>query len=164
MSIVQKCNLIKIMCFIFFKRNQKKQNQKIVLFDYKKLSFSILLCILTSTIFSQTVIKGSVQTSENVRMQNVSVLLVNENEDLLSYTSTNKNGSFSFEVYDNTRKFLVFRAIGYQENKIELINNKTNLIDLDGLILQSKPIELKEIVLDIKKPIFIKKDTIIFDA
>ncbi|MEZ7500466.1 TonB-dependent receptor [Flavobacterium sp. Arc3] len=91
-------------------------------------------------------------------------MLINENEDLLYYTSTNKNGSFSFEVYDNTRKFLVFRAIGYEENKIELINNKTNLIELDGLILQTKPIELKEIVLDIKKPIFIKKDTIVFDA
>lgn len=152
------------MCFIFFRRSHDKQNIKKLLINSKTVYATIFFIIMSSTVFSQTLIKGSVKTSENVNMQNVSVLLMNESEDLLNYASTNKNGSFSFEVYDNTRKFLVFRAIGYEENKIELINNKTNLVDLDGLILQTKPIELKEIVLDIKKPILIKKDTIVFDA
>jgi hypothetical protein len=152
------------MRFIFFSSTHNKQNLKKLLTKSKTVYSTIFFLILSSTVFSQTLIKGSVKTSENVSLQNVSVLLINENKDLLYYTSTNKNGSFSFEVYDNTRKFLVFRAIGYEENKIELINNKTNLIELDGLILQTKPIELKEIVLDIKKPIFIKKDTIVFDA
>ena len=164
MSIAQKCNLIKSMRFIFFSISHNKQKLKKLLINSKTVYATIFFLILSSTVFSQTLIKGSVKNSENVNMQNVSVLLMNESEDLLNYASTNKNGSFSFEVYDNTRKFLVFRAIGYEENKIELINNKTNLVDLDGLILQTKPIELKEIVLDIKKPIFIKKDTIVFDA
>lgn len=164
MSIVQKCNLIKSMRFIFLNRSHNKCSVKKSLVNSKTVCATIFFLILSSTVFSQTLIKGSVKNSENVNMQNVSVLLINENEDLLNYASTNKTGSFSFEVYDNNRKFLVFRAIGYRENKIELINNKTNSIDLNGLILQTKPIELKEIVLDIKKPIFIKKDTIVFDA
>jgi hypothetical protein len=153
-----------MMQFIFFYGNQKKQNLKIFLDESKTLYYSVILIILSSTVFSQTLIKGSIKTNENESIQNVSVLLINENEDLLDYTSTNKNGFFSFEVYDQTRKFLVFRVMGFEEKKIELINNKTKIIDLDGLILQTKLIELKEIVLDIKKPIFIKKDTIIFDA
>ena len=154
------------MQFIFFYRDKKKekQNLKKLLVKSKTLYCSVIFIILSSTVFSQTVIKGSIKTNENESIQNVSVLLMNENEDLLDYTYTTKNGFFSLEVSDKTRKFLVFRAIGYEEKKIELFNNKTKIIELDTIILQTKPIELKEIILKIKKPIFIKKDTIFFDA
>ncbi|NRT11677.1 hypothetical protein HNQ00_001302 [Flavobacterium sp. 14A] len=118
MSIAQKCNLIKSMRFIFFSISHNKQKLKKLLINSKTVYATIFFLILSSTVFSQTLIKGSVKNSENVNMQNVSVLLMNESEDLLNYASTNKNGSFSFEVYDSTRKFLVFRAIGYDENKI----------------------------------------------
>lgn len=101
------------MQFIFFYGNQQKQNLKIFLDESKTFYYSVLLIILSSTVFSQTLIKGSIKSNENESIQNVSVVLINENEDLLDYTSTNKNGFFSFEVYDQTRKFLVFRALGY---------------------------------------------------
>ncbi len=141
-----------------------KQNLKLLYSKCKiVLSISIFI-IFSNTVFSQTVIKGSIKNNENESVQNISVLLVNEKEDILDYTFTTKNGFFSFEVFNQDRKFLVFKGIGYEEKKVELINNKPKSIELDGLILQTKSIELKEIVIDVKKPIFVKKDTVIFDS
>lgn len=141
-----------------------KQKLKLLYTNRKSLSCIAIFIFLSSTAFSQTIIKGSIKNNENESIQHASVLLINEKEDILDYTFTTKNGFFSFEVLNQDRKFLVFKAIGYEEKKIELINNRTKAIELDGLILQTKSIELKEIVIDVKKPIFIKKDTIIFDS
>jgi hypothetical protein len=159
------------------RRNLDKMitNNHLYVWRYKqKLIFRILGCKTTfyglfilfysNFIFSQTVIKGSLKSDTGANIKSANVIVIDKNEDVTAYTFTNSNGLFSIEVADIKNKIVLIYADGYEEKKIQLDQNKSNLYDLGDIVLKIKFFELTEVIIHTERPIAIKNDTIVFNA
>ena len=57
--------------------------------------FTITLLFFSFILFSQTVIEGNVKQSRtNVSLNSVTIILKNQNDEIISFTYTNDEGNF----------------------------------------------------------------------
>lgn len=96
---------------------------------------------------------------------NSTVILKNINSnEIVVFCNSNENGYYELKT-NKTGKFTVtFSALNYETKTIEIeITNDTKIIK-KNIILVSKPLELREVVIKSERPLVIKKDTITFNA
>lgn len=130
----------------------------------KKYFLLILCCFPFCISFSQNIIKGKVSNDQNQPIISASVILKDANEKIVEYTFSDDKGNYNLST-NKTGSFILFvSSIGFEDNMNAFnLNNKSEIKNLD-FVLISKEIELKEILIESKRPITIKKDTIVFDA
>jgi len=120
-------------------------------------------CFKYTSSFSQShEVKGRVQSYSEKSVAFASLILLDSSNEILANTYSNENGEFMLKnVRLNFR--LVISALSYERDTIRLnighITSK-NLI----IRLKEKPLELNEVIVESRKPITVKKDTIVFDA
>lgn len=136
----------------------------------KKIIFKIgVLCMLlfcfSINIQSQSSgIKGTITDEGNVPLEMVSVALLNSKDNsFLSYTTTDKNGTFLLNDIPRDTVVLQLNLLGFKTFSKNLIYKK-QLVDLKTIVLSEDIGLLDEVVITAVVPIQIKKDTISFNA
>lgn len=118
----------------------------------------MLLCIIHFNSFAQNaILNGKITDSKNRGISNVSVSLLDENDDVLVYDFTDDNGYYSINI----------NTIKYKKLKIEIANMGfekvsqvlTNLSQPLNFTLKEKSLELEEVVVENEKRVRIANDT-----
>ena len=128
----------------------------------------VLLFVLCSVSLTtaQSVISGEIKSSNGESVENAFVIIYDRNNKLIEYVSTNANGFF---IFNKNYEFGLYRLeithLRYKKHiqNIIISTNEQKRIDLSIVLEPSEDIILKEIELTAKRPIIVKKDTIIYD-
>lgn len=113
--------------------------------------------------YTQTIIEGYVTDGETAKGVFATVVLKDENGKIITYTSTKNEGYFELKTSVKGVFNLNVSSLSYeaQSKKIEIVND---LKIKETIILKPKTTELKEVVVQSRRPITVKSDTIVFDA
>jgi hypothetical protein len=127
-----------------------------------KLVFLLPTLILFQNFcLSQTKISGIIKDTKSTLFSVSVVLKDSTNNNIVDYTYASKNGKYQFSTTKKGDFNITFSSLGYKTKSIafEITNQKNIKIDA---ILEEKPFELDEIIIEAEKAIKLKKDTITF--
>ena len=116
------------------------------------------------TSYSQNIIKGVVKDEDQHPIISASVILKDNTGKILTYSYVDESGKYELKTDKQGVFELIASSMGYEQKSIVLTFENKNEIKAIGFILNPKVTELKEIIIESKKPITIKNDTIIFNA
>jgi len=135
---------------------------KLILIKMKYYFFFIFLFNLN--IFSQTTIKGKISDTNNQPIVSASVILKTDTDETIGFSTTDELGKFEiiFEEVGNLK--IQINSLGYETKEQSINVIKKNEIKTYDFILKTKETLLEEVFIETKKPITVKKDTIIFNA
>jgi len=114
--------------------------------------------------YSQNVIKGNVKDKNNQSIVSANLILKDNTDKIIKYTYTDEYGKYLFKTEKTGMFVLTASSMGFEQKGIDILiegKNETKTIDY---ILTPKVTELKAILIESKKPITEKNDTIIFNA
>ncbi|WP_395067195.1 carboxypeptidase-like regulatory domain-containing protein [Flavobacterium sp.] len=123
-----------------------------------------LLFFSFCTSYSQNIIKGVVKDEDQHPIISASVILKDNTGKILTYSYVDESGKYELKTDKQGVFELIASSMGYEQKSIVLTFENKNEIKAIGFILNPKVTELKEIIIESKKPITIKNDTIIFNA
>ena len=124
----------------------------------------LLFCFSINTQSQSLGIKGMITDEANVPLEMVSVALLNSKDNsFLSYTTTDKNGTFLLNDIPKDTVVLQLNLLGFKTFSKKLIYKK-QFIDLKTIVLKEDIGLLDEVIITAVVPIQIKKDTISFNA
>jgi hypothetical protein len=127
-------------------------------------SVIIILLICINTAIKSQNISGIVKSTSHELIDGASIILKDQKHTIISYTYTNESGAYSLTTNKTGDFTLYVNTMGYEQQSVEVsITNNSEKRNID-LILNPKINELSEVVLETKRSIVIKKDTIIFNA
>lgn len=128
-------------------------------------TFFLLLYIFASTnLFSQNTIKGEVKDNINQPIISASIILKDNTGKIITYTYTDELGKYELKTEKLGKFVLIASSMGFEQKSIDLTFGNKNEKKTIDFILTPKVTELKEIILETKRPITIKNDTIVFNA
>lgn len=114
--------------------------------------------------FGQTTINGKVTDSigEPIAYANI-ILQTKEQKNIISFTSTKQDGSFSLETEEEGEYLLAFTSLGYAKKEVEISLPSQAPLKIE-VSLKEEQMQLDEVIITSESPIQTKKDTVIFDA
>lgn len=124
--------------------------------------FYIIISINTIC-YAQTIIKGYVTDSETTKGVFASVVLKDEQGKIITYTNTKNEGYFELKILFKGVFNLSVSSLSYeaQSKKIEI----TSSVKIkENFVLKPRSTVLQEVVVQSRRPITVKKDTIVFNA
>lgn len=125
----------------------------------------ILLIFSFYSIYSYSQIKGVIFDENNQAVPYINVLLkANISETIISYTSTSEKGQYYIDIRKIGKYRLLVSGIGYQTKTIPVEIKSLDNPLVFNITISSKAEVLDEIIVESKRPITVKKDTIIFNA
>jgi hypothetical protein len=128
-----------------------------------KSNLFIILFLFSLNAVGQVNISGSVYDSDNLELQQVSIIFMDmNNSNIVDYTFTNEFGRFLLNI-DKIGLFnLKFSHLGYSSKTIEIEITADQTVKNFNIILQEKTFNLNEVVIKADLPMAIKKDTVSF--
>ena len=130
-----------------------------------KIFYIFLFLLIPIKNFSQSKIIGFVKDSTNQTGILANVILKNSvDNSIVTFTSTNNDGSYLLEIENIGEFILSFSALSYETKLVSKTIVEVNEENSINVFLKSKSINLDEIVIQSKKPITVKKDTIVFNV
>ena len=129
-----------------------------------KLTLILILASLSFSTYGQNYFKGTIIDAKKEPIISASVILKDNTGSIITYNYTDELGKYSLKTEKTGQLVLIASSIGFEQQSKENRIEKKNEIKTIDFILASKVTELKEIIIESKKPITIKKDTIIFNA
>ncbi len=118
---------------------------------------AVAFLLLCPSLFSQTIIKGTVLDGDQTPLSYAGVMLLNASDSLLVKGAvTEDDGSFMFEEAPAGEYLLGISLIGYEDlfsATFEISNNESER-DLGAFRMQSGALELEEVEVVAKKPLF----------
>lgn len=127
----------------------------------RKVKLIILLCFFFNTIQSQTLLKGYVKNTNNSVFSASIILKDSIKASIIDYTYSSDNGKYQLLTSKKGKFILTFSALGFESKNILVKINNQKEIKID-VILEEKPFELEEVIIEAEKDIKVKKDTITF--
>lgn len=124
----------------------------------------LILILYFNLSFSQINVKGKITEYNANIIRNCNIILKDISGKIIIYTFSDEFGKYSLKTEKKGQFLLTASSLGYEQKNIDITlenNNETKTIDF---ILTPKVTELKEIIIESKRPITIKNDTIIFNA
>ena len=119
----------------------------------------------SASCFSQTILSGRITDQAQVPVPFANVLLSDSTgKAIIDFTSSDARAVYELSVNDPGQYILTFSALGYSERSIPIIILLNQPEIVANAELEEKVLELKEVIVEGRKPITIKKDTIVFDA
>lgn len=109
-----------------------------------KFSFIIVLLIIVNSVFTQSLVKGTVSDQSGIPLIGVNVFLHQTNNGTISQ----EDGSYQLEIPSNLRVVTIeYSYIGYrtQSKTITISDNSSNNTFTQNIRLVESPIELQEI-------------------
>lgn len=129
-----------------------------------KIKLTILIIILTYNLNAQSKISGLVKNVKNELIDSASVILKDDTGQILSFTYTDEFGRYNLKTDKTGQFFLIISSFEYEQKENEIVIEFKNQILNQNIILITKTTILNEIIIETKRPIKIKNDTIIFNA
>ncbi len=127
----------------------------------------ILFLFFGNSLFSQTIISGIVKSQrDSVFVSDAYIMIKNlKNNKLLSYTVSGKNGQFKFDKYFSKGIYRIkVHHQAYNAWQIDILIDSLSQKHINlPVYLIDKNEQLQEVVIDIQKPVVVKKDTIIYN-
>lgn len=121
-----------------------------------KFLFSILLLFIATSLFSQSIISGTIFNQKNEPIPNVNVIILKQNQpQIISYSITNNSGAFQIICPVNLDSIEIKITIVGYATQIIVVTNKTQTIKF---ILVEKATELPTVTVK-TNPISIQGDT-----
>ena len=131
----------------------------------KNNSICCLIFILYFNLsYSQINIKGKITEFNDNKIQNCNIVLKDNIGKIITYTYTNEFGEYKLKIDNKGQFVLIASSIGFEQKSIDLTFEDKNEIKIIDFVLTPKVTELKEIIIENKISITIKKDTIVFNA
>ncbi len=129
-----------------------------------RILFFLLFC--SQLYIAQSYIAGVIKSDSTSSPIKANVILVDENNDIISYGFTNKDGVFSISTGHLGKFKLKITAFNYNEQAIDVVITKKNTILSLGTITIShlKEHEIKEVIITRRNPVKINKDTVEYAA
>lgn len=124
----------------------------------------LLLSLVSLFVNAQIKINGKIIDSKNLPIISASIILKDNTGKIITYTYTDELGKYELKTEKLGKFVLIASSMGFEQKSIDLTlenKNETKTIDFT---LTPKITELKEIIIETKRPITIKNDTIIFNA
>lgn len=113
--------------------------------------------------FSQVTLKGIVTDEKGNALSNTKISADNLDKQYFNYCYTNGKGEYTINLDFEGVYRITFYKMNFDKEIKNLSLNHIKSVTQD-IILRPKPIELQDVIINIERPITIKKDTIIFDA
>lgn len=114
--------------------------------------------------FSFSQINGTVQNIDGQTVSNAIIKLV-ENDKVLKYTFSDKNGDYTLETPKEGNFLLVVSTLNYDETIVEVkVTDRSLNYSFDLVLIPKDWVALDEAIILAEKPIVSRGDTIIFDA
>ena len=129
-----------------------------------KKYYLLLVCFSFCISFSQNIIKGEVKDSNEQPIISASVILKNDTGKITTYVYTNELGKYILKTEKSGQFVLIASSMGFEQKSFDILIEAKNEIKAIDYVLTPKVTELKEIIIESKRPITIKKDTIIFNS
>ncbi len=125
---------------------------------YRIITGYFIFFSYTLPVFSQQIeIKGKITNEKNEKLVHANVLLVGENEKIMTYAFSNNEGFYKLSINKNVDTYsILFKSLGYLDKKIPLQGKDLSNLNV---VLQDNPISLNEVVVVAKQPIRVKNDT-----
>lgn len=127
----------------------------------QKIKF--LICLIPLSGFCQTKIFGY---TTDLKSKVVPYVNITIKKDFLTISNTlsNEKGYYSLIFTDGGQYIITFSSLGYKFESIDINVSKTKIELSKNIFLKEEVLILNTVVIQSKKSISIKKDTIIFDA
>lgn len=124
----------------------------------------LLFCFSFSFSLSQNVIEGGIKDENNQPIISASVILKNNSGKIITYTYSDEFGKYEIKTEKSGQFSLIATSMGFEQKSLDVIIKDGDETKSIYFVLKPKSIELKEIILEGKRQIIIKEDTIIFNA
>ena len=131
-----------------------------------KINFFALFYIIfsiNSICYAQTIIEGYITDVETSKGVFASVVLKDEQGKIITYTNTKNEGYFELKTTIKGVFNLNVSSLSYEAQSKKIETTGSAKIKKD-FILKPKTTVLQEVVVQSRRPITVKKDTIVFDA
>ena len=126
--------------------------------------FLFLLYFSFCTSYSQNIIKGVVKDENKHLINSASIILKDKTGKIITYNYTDELGKYELKT-DKLGQFVITSSsMGFEQKSIELLIEDKKETQIFNFVLNPKVTELKEIIIESKRPFIIKNDTIIFNA
>lgn len=135
-------------------------------FFIKVIGLLLVLISCHVKVVGQNTINGRIVDSSKTGLPAANIILKKTtNRAVLAFTFSDKDGFFSIEIKDTSYTYLEFSSIGYKTNIVK-ISSVDKFLNGGILVIVMEPqsFDIEEITVTSKRPVTIKKDTIIFDA
>ena len=129
-----------------------------------KLALLLILASLSFSAYGQNYFKGTIIDEKKEPIISASVILKDDTGTIITYNYTDELGKYSLKTEKKGIFFLVITAMGYEQKSIDINIENKNEIKIIDFVLTPKVTELKEIIIESKRAITIKNDTIVYDV
>lgn len=125
----------------------------------------IILFLFSFSFFNaQNYIKGTIKNTENKPLFSANVIIKDDKGNIISYTYTDDTGNYNIETNKIGKHFVIASSLGYEQKRYEIVFESKNESKNVDFILVPKETKIEEVIIENKRPITIKSDTIIFNA
>ncbi len=129
----------------------------------KLISIILIFSFYHFTLNAQTKITGKITSSDNNELFGVNVVL-KEQDNVVAYGFSNIEGLYALTT-DGIGDFsLEFTSLGFNPKIVEIKIEKSQKVVVVDVALEERSIPLNEIIIQTKRPISIRKDTITFQT
>lgn len=126
-----------------------------------KIKLILLLILYPILVFSQKIeISGIIKDKANRGIENASVVVLDNAENILAYSFTNENGKYELDIEtpNDNKITLEVSSLGFTKKSILLqIENKKTINQI--VILESKEENLNEVVIETNQKVKVRNDT-----
>ncbi|MDI3526199.1 MAG: hypothetical protein PWR03_382 [Tenuifilum sp.] len=128
----------------------------------KKLFVLIIICCFYKISIGQVIIKGYVFDQNKKKLENTSIVVKDSLNTIINYTFSNTEGFYMVKLSKLGNFNVQVSKLGYETKTIPVnLTNVQNDLSLN-VILREKSVEINEVIVQAKRPITIKDDTISF--
>lgn len=124
----------------------------------------LILVFLSFSAHGQNYFKGNIIAANKEPIISASVILKDNTGKIITYTYTDEFGKYELKIDKLGQFVLIASSMGFEHKSYDILLENKNEIKKIDFFLTSKITELKEIIIASKRPITIKKDTIVFNA
>ena len=127
-----------------------------------KIKLIIIAALFTINAICQSKISGSVTDNNKKAVISASLILKDSSGKIITYTYTDELGKYILKNEKTGQFVLIASAMGFEQKSVAIsLENETKTLEF---VLLPKATELKEIIIESKRPYTIKNDSIIFNA
>jgi hypothetical protein len=129
-----------------------------------KLTLLLILASLSFSAYGQNYFKGTIVDANKEPIISASVILKDDTGTIITYNYTDELGKYSLKTEKTGQFVLIASSMGFERKSIDILienKNETKTIDFG---LTPKVTELKEVIIESKRAITIKNDTIVYDV
>jgi hypothetical protein len=123
-----------------------------------------ILLLSFSFSYAQSLIKGEVKDLNNESIRSASIILKDNTGKIITYTYTDEYGKYKLNTEKTGQFVLIASSLGFEQKSVDVTIENYNEIKTLDYILTPKVTEIKEIIIESKRPFTIKNDSIFFNA